>query len=418
MDSLIENLSHENIDVRSEALGQIEKAAKAGLSVEDGLKLIRAATRTLPDAQFAWRGTAAQLMKYVAVQPKLEHVQVVLEVFGYLDDRAQEWATRLVASVEHPDAARAFVELIGRYAENGRTPPSHVVIPLERTPRHSEVLFPALLQFSSYPHLQRLVFYLLLRYCQHNLVPSAVLCDAAPGAVLAYRELRDKIASVQAAAGSEGRQSEEYHDIRVIAGIMLDLFGYLPIALVRSDVVEALGFPDTYMKFFAVMSLVRHGEGVSPEQMRQVASDPEHRTNLYRYLESSGRLDLFPSDYMNQASFAEADMVSWLAYPTELGRAPDEIELMYVESLDLGPEEDVFDWYLFRFRCLSGHAAGNGWMAGVSGPYARKDAPSPESYGDTFSKFEPWESKRAEEHIAEIRQLMQEWREAHSARNN
>jgi hypothetical protein len=72
----------------------------------------------------------------------------------------------------------------------------------------------------------------------------------------------------------------------------------------------------------------------------------------------------------------------------------------------------IYDYYLFRFRTKEPHwAAKDGWIAGVSGPYLRKDEPTTEPLGGTFSTFTKWDAKTPEEHVGDIRELMKRWRE-------
>jgi len=109
-------------------------------------------------------------------------------------------------------------------------------------------------------------------------------------------------------------------------------------------------------------------------------------------------------------------MVRWLVYPTELGRVPDQIELKKVVSVDAGGTDGVLDYYLFRFRTLPPHwAAKNGWMAGVAGPFLQKDGPTTEAQGDTFSEFERWDSRTPEEHVGDVRELLEDWRKRRAA---
>jgi len=61
-----------------------------------------------------------------------------------------------------------------------------------------------------------------------------------------------------------------------------------------------------------------------------IAANSETRNWFYNALVKMGRSEIYPEEYRNQKSFAESNMVEWLVYPTELGRMPDEIELMNV----------------------------------------------------------------------------------------
>jgi hypothetical protein len=209
---------------------------------------------------------------------------------------------------------------------------------------------------------------------------------------------------------------DRYRDVRNNAALLLDAMGYFPDARVEKALRDALGYRDPKVKGFAVVSLLKLGKEIAPEDVREVAASAEMRNWLYDRLEELGKLDLYPEEFRTQEAFAESDMAGWLTFGTELGRAPDEIELMKVVSEDVGAPYDIMDWYLFRYRTFPPHwSAEKGWMAGVSGPFKRQDAPSTMSYGDTFSTFDSWDSKTPDEHVRDIQELMEQWRQYHDA---
>ena len=95
-------------------------------------------------------------------------------------------------------------------------------------------------------------------------------------------------------------------------------------------------------------------------------------------------------------------MVRWLTFPSELGTVPDEIELMAVvreESAGVLAEQ-----YLFRFTDGSGTA-----YAGTSPNYLTSEAPSWDSYGSAFSRFDEWDQMSQDEHVAAIQENLRAW---------
>jgi hypothetical protein len=125
------------------------------------------------------------------------------------------------------------------------------------------------------------------------------------------------------------------------------------------------------------------------------ARDRRTRQVLYDALEHHDKLALFPKEFLTWDAFAEADLVGWLGHPNELGAAPDEIELMAT----LPAPRAQGHYFLFRYRTLAPHwAAGDGWMAGVAGPYDLTAVPRPFGPG-TFSRFEAYDSRTPEEHV-------------------
>ena len=106
-----------------------------------------------------------------------------------------------------------------------------------------------------------------------------------------------------------------------------------------------------------------------------MAEQPEPRYWLWQALDELGRVELLPEQHGTQVALAAAEMAHWLSYPTELGREPDELELMEIMVISEGDE--AVDLYVFRFRTLGDHwSAEAGWQAGVAGPYPRSGAPT------------------------------------------
>src|SRR5262249_29645543 len=208
---------------------------------------------------------------------------------------------------------------------------------------------------------------------------------------------------------------EDYAPLREQGELILDLLGYFPAPGVKEVLREGTRFRDPHLACYAVTSLLRLGDKPANGVIERVAASPEMRGLLFEGLAKQGKQKLFPPRFANQKALAEAEMVRWLAFPTELGRAPDEIELMKVVSEDFGPPDGMMDWYLFRFRTLPPHwSAKDGWMAGVAGPFKRAEEPTVTAYGDTFSKFAKWDSQTPGEHVNDVRALMAEWRKKKS----
>ncbi|MDW3649955.1 MAG: hypothetical protein R8P61_22980 [Bacteroidia bacterium] len=197
-----------------------------------------------------------------------------------------------------------------------------------------------------------------------------------------------------------------YNDLRYQSGVLLDLMSHLKS---KASTVELLAsyshFQDTRLKFFALKSLLEKGIKVSPASFLSIAEADESRELLFELLETHEMLEQFPQKYKNQEALSRSDMVNWLVYPTELGRIPDEIELMEVISINY---EDVgeTEYYLWKFRSDTEAWKEEGWMVGMSGPYVKKESPSTKSYGHTFSQFSKLEEMTPQEHFEHIMEIL------------
>jgi hypothetical protein len=144
-----------------------------------------------------------------------------------------------------------------------------------------------------------------------------------------------------------------------------------------------------FQKFKIVEPLMRKlasRETVSDNEILIMAKNPSLRCGTYRVLEAYGHLELFPNEYFTQEKAAESFLVNWLEFPTELGKAPDEIEI--VKKIELWSEEDIA-YYVFKFRTKAPHwAAQYSWMIGAVGPYRSDTFPYQEPL-QIFSRFNP-----------------------------
>ena len=140
--------------------------------------------------------------------------------------------------------------------------------------------------------------------------------------------------------------------------------------------------------------------------VQRFAESAETRKVLYETLSSFERLELFPEEYANQEALAEADLVLWLCHPNELTSAPDEIELMATVPSPGSKPDGPARYFVFRYRVNPPHwAAKDGWMAGIAGPYPEEGEAIPHGQG-TFSRFDAYDSKTPEEHVAATHDLV------------
>jgi hypothetical protein len=379
-----------------------------------GLKALRAAARPYPFEKPEPGRVSAELVAVAYSTPVPEYIPVVVELFDKFSDDAKWRAQIILTELESREAAEAFMTIVRTHGPTGKIP-SLITSRLAKKLRHVDIFFPEILKYASNRKLSSDIHALCLAYCDANLLPIAKLAPYTDQVLSSYLDLANNLRPAQRDQGIAWMWEDAYQEWRHDAGLLLDLLGYFPADRVENQLREALGYKDPRLKHFALVSLLRLGMPVDAEHVEGVARHAEMRNWLFINLRQLGKPSLFPERYRTQYAFAEADMVNWLVFPTELNRVPDEIELMKVVAVDTGLPDGIYDYYLFRFRTEEPHwAAKNGWIAGVSGPYLRKDEPTTEALGDTFSTFTKWEAKTPEEHIGDTRELMKRWRQYHS----
>jgi hypothetical protein len=378
-----------------------------------GLMALRTAARAYPFEKPEPGRVSAELVAVAYGTPLPEYIPVVVELFDRFSDDAKWRAQIILTKLESRQAAEAFMSIVRTHAPTGKLP-SLIVSRLVNKPRYPDVFFPEILKYAANPKLSFEVYRLCLAYCEADLLPADKLAPFTDQVLKSYSDLAAKLHPAQRDQGVGWMWEDAYEESRNDAALLLDLLGHFPGNRVEKALRDALEYKDPRLKHFAIVSLLRLGKPVEKKHVEDVAHHAEMRNWLYVALRRLGKSSLFPETYRTQKAFAEANMVNWLVYPTELNRVPDEIELMKVVTVDTGLPGGIYDYYLFRFRTNEPHwAAKNGWIAGVSGPYLRKDQPTTDALGDTFSSFAKWDAKTPDEHVGDIRELMQKWRDYH-----
>jgi hypothetical protein len=403
---LMSSLSDKDDTIRFTAIDQIKKCKP---NKEQALYMIRAAKTQYPKAQYEWQDISAVLIDQATENPHDDYIRAVKEVFPELNKHAKSSALRFLQQFGKKASIGVYMDLVTQYYKELDDLP---YIALERDPKYGDTVFPRILECIDNPSIEYNIYLLTLKYLQNGLISVDKEDKFVEHLLSECSKNRDRIEYIQK---SEDKKSwiwdnNDYLGLRYKQSIILDLLGFVNCPESIAQLQEGLNYKDNRLKYFAIVSMLNHSKEVNDTVTETVAADPETRNLLYDGLKKHNRLNLYPSKYKNQAAFAESDMVNWLIYPTELGRAPDEIELMKVVSEDTKTSDGVIEFYLFRFKSNAPDWADKDWMAGLSGPFLAKDGLNTDSYGYTFSAFEKWEEKPIDEHVAEIREIINNWK--------
>ncbi len=189
----------------------------------------------------------------------------------------------------------------------------------------------------------------------------------------------------------------DYARPRSLGEVALDVLGYVPGEDAARRLRQAVLLADPRLKTFGILSLLRRGEDVDPEQVERAAASLEMRMIFMRQLKQLGKESLMPQRWAQPEQLAASDLAHWAGHPNELGVAPEQVELMervLVESDE--PEPDIV--YLFRFREYpKPWEQGEGWIAGIAGPIRNG-----ESQDSPWSSFKPWDSLSPEQHFEKL----------------
>lgn len=145
------------------------------------------------------------------------------------------------------------------------------------------------------------------------------------------------------------------------------------------------------VRYYSAETLLEKGREIPAAAVNEMAVNLAYAELLYGLLKKHGKAALFPAEYSSPEYLAKSDLAHWLTYPTELGKMPDEIELLGVAKV----RGEIF--HIFKYRSdsdtLSGDLHGQ-WLIGWSG-----------DGGGTFSNFDKlsdFEKKKPEKTLKNI----------------
>jgi hypothetical protein len=414
-DDVLDLLHDPDERVRERAARRLARLARNGLSMEQGIMALKASTLPYPRRRFRGDDTSVDLIRAALTVPFPEYLESIRQRFHLWNPKARKEIMARLVRIEDERAAVAIVELLREHARSRKIKS----LPLglyANVPQFADVLFPELSNYLDVPRLRVGIVDYALSFVAAHQIEGETLVPHLGTLLELYARRREQLMPSQSTDGVAWRWDYEYYRWRGQAGVLLDLFGYIPAPEVLPILREAVDkYTDPRLRMYAVLSLMRHNEDVPAVTVAEIAADPECRKLLFDGLQKVERYQLYPVKLRTQAALAESDLVNWLTHPHELGRAPDELELMRTVTFDSETDMGLVDYYLFRFHLDGEHWATKlGGMVGVAGPFVRKDAPTVQSLGDTHSQFRRWDDKTLEEHVADVRQLFTAWRERHN----
>lgn len=158
--------------------------------------------------------------------------------------------------------------------------------------------------------------------------------------------------------------------------LMADLCAHLPADATGAQLTRLLELGHSNIAYFAAASLLALKLELPQSAVEALARDLGYANMAHALLKKHGMAARFPAECATEEYLAKSDLVHWLLYPTELGKAPDEIE--YIGKSKRLLKKDVY--HIFRFRSdsdtLSDDCRGK-WLIGWSN-----------AEGGTFSNFD------------------------------
>lgn len=133
---------------------------------------------------------------------------------------------------------------------------------------------------------------------------------------------------------------------------------------------KALAHPDPRVRLETSWAQAKSGDETGVDRLVKFSLDPGLSLMAQNYLEELGFGHRIPSDVREPNFLALAEMANWLAYPTEFGRPPDEIEIFDAREIFWPPTDDRRQVFLVSYKYLShddeGPQSGIGMVGSVT----------------------------------------------------
>lgn len=111
----------------------------------------------------------------------------------------------------------------------------------------------------------------------------------------------------------------------------------------------AMDHIDPGVQMEAAWAAAKLGREAGSKMLARYCLDVNHSEQARQYLAELGREDLVPADVQDPAFHAKAEFARWLAHPNELGRPPDELEIVDHRLLAWPPEREPKPFWLIRY---------------------------------------------------------------------
>lgn len=389
-----------------------EKLGTMELSPAQQTRLLIEAAKLFP-GDSTWPSIPVLLIEKATERPSGKQIAAIKTNFPLYSGAAKPVALQALVNIDTRESVELYAQLVMDNAGKLDYLPTNG---LSAKAGYAGILYPSFLKHASHPTIGPEVLLLLLNYLDTKAIAASQVQGQLNEILNAATLYRADVLKASTTV-TDIWESDEYQAARRNAGITADLLGYFKTQEAAGELRQYLLLKDHHVSLFAAKSLLRMGEKVDAGIINAIAADPETRSILYDAMKGFGRENEFPATYRTQAAFAESDMVNWLIYPTELARKPDAIELMKVVKWDGKTSEGDGNalFYLYRFRSAHGTWKDDGWMAGVSGYYSVADTPTTDSKGYSFSAFEKWEAKTAEQHLQHLVGIVGDANEKHAS---
>jgi hypothetical protein len=240
-----------------------------------------------------------------------------------------------------------------------------------------EALFPRLLAALENPQLAASVLDLANYLTSAQRVPEHPAADRRAMMAHLLGELAQRLQQLEEHPERLGASPQQLSQV-VAHGVSLAVALCHALALLNATeaipkFMQILELRHRRLRTEAAGALAKLGEKTGAEELLKLAAEPVARLRVLAYAEELGMLNKVAPQWTTPAAKAEAELVLWLAEPSQYGVPPAECELIDQRSQFWPSYEEPVECFLFRFqyRFATGDTLAEYANVGIVGPLVR-----------------------------------------------
>jgi hypothetical protein len=186
-----------------------------------------------------------------------------------------------------------------------------------------------------------------------------------------------------------------------LAVSLCDALGLIGDPAAAGKLHQALELRHRRLRTEAAAALVRLGDPAGVEELKRMAAEPVARLRALAYAQELGVADKIDPQYKTPVARAEAELIAWLAEPTQFGIPPTGCELVDRRKQYWPGFEEPVECFLFRFTyafSLDGQSQRSFSNVGIVGPlvHAFTADLADLSPQDIYAAYAGWQAEHEE----------------------
>src|SRR5262245_4082713 len=189
----LSSADHEDQNAAGNKLGELSKNV---FSTSAGIAFLRGAAQKFPTRNRVWLDSSGDLIAAAAKAPKPEYISVIRECFVEYSPKGKVEALYLLTLLPEREAALAYMDLLNEHARS-RQIQRLALRQIQNNPRHADIFFPRILEYTDIEEFRWDIQLLLLNYLEAGLVDPDSISDNAKAIEKDYVTLAEILMGLQ-----------------------------------------------------------------------------------------------------------------------------------------------------------------------------------------------------------------------------